>query len=173
MSEFNETPKDKVFDVDLTYFTSRGRWYFQSWKADIQKSGGIATNIGVHFYDMLTWIFGDVKKNIVNVSENLKTAGVLELERANVRWFLSLDYSDIPKEVQEKGQLTYRSITVNGNEIEFSGGFTELHNLSYQEILKGNGFGLDDVRSAVQTVHTIRNATPIGLKGDYHPLLKK
>lgn len=172
-NEIDNAPKDKIFDVDLTYFTSRGRWYFQSWKADIQKSGGIATNIGVHFYDMITWIFGGVKKNTVNISEATKTAGVLELEKARVRWFLSLDINDIPKNVRETGQSTYRSITVDGNEIEFSGGFTDLHTLSYIEILKGNGFGLADVKTAVQTVYEIRNATPIGLVGDYHPLLKK
>lgn len=172
-NEVDNAPKDKIFDVDLTYFTSRGRWYFQSWKADIQKSGGIATNIGVHFYDMITWIFGGVKKNIVNISEATKTAGVLELEKARVRWFLSLDINDIPKNVRESGQTTYRSITVDGNEIEFSGGFTDLHTLSYIEILKGNGFGLADVKTAVQTVYEIRNATPIGLVGEYHPLLKK
>ncbi len=170
--EVAKAPKDKVFDIDLTYLTSRGRWYSISWKGDMQKAGGVATNIGVHFFDMLTWIFGDVKENIVHVSESEKAAGFLKLEKANVRWLLSVDYKSIPEEIKAKGQRIYRSITVDGKEIEFSGGFTDLHTLSYQEILKGNGFGLDDVRPTIQTVYEIRNAKPIGLKGDYHPLLK-
>ncbi len=170
--EIENAPKDKIYDIDLTYLTSRGRWYFISWKGDIQKSGGVATNIGVHFFDMLTWIFGDVQENIVHISEKSTAAGMLKLKRANVRWFLSVDYNNIPEKVKKKGQRTYRSITVDGKEIEFSGGFTDLHILSYQEILKGKGFGLEDVRSTIQTVYEIRNAEPIGLKGDYHPLLK-
>jgi len=171
--EVDNSPKDKVYDIDLTYLTSRGRWYFISWKGDIQKAGGVATNIGVHFFDMLTWIFGDVKENIVHISENAKAAGYLKLEKANVRWFLSVDYKNIPDNIKEKGQRIYRSITVDGNEIEFSGGFTDLHTLSYQEILKGNGFGLNAVKSTIQTVYDIRNAVPVGIKGDYHPLLKE
>ncbi len=171
--EVETSPKDKIYDIDLTYLTSRGRWYFISWKGEKQKSGGVATNIGVHFFDMLTWIFGDVKENIVHVSEDAKAAGFLKLKKANVRWFLSVDYQNVPDEIKAKGQRIYRSITVNGKEIEFSGGFTDLHTLSYQEILKGNGFGLDAIKSTIQTVYNIRNAVPIGLKGDYHPLLKK
>ena len=171
--EVENAPKDKVFDIDLTYLTSRGRWYFISWKGDMQKSGGVATNIGVHFFDMLSWIFGEVQENIVHVSEESTAAGYLKLKRANVRWFLSVDYKNIPEDVKKKQQRTYRSITVNGKEIEFSGGFTDLHTVSYQEILKGKGFGLEDVRSTIQTVYNIRNASPIGLKGNYHPLLKK
>ena len=165
-------PKDKVYDIDLSYITSRGNWYFISWKGDIQKSGGVATNIGVHFYDMLGWIFGDVKENIVHVSESSKAAGYLKLERANVRWFLSVDSNDLPKDIKEKGQRTFRSITVEGEEIEFSGGFTDLHTLTYQEILKGNGFGLEETKRSIETVFNIRNSSPVGLKGDYHPLCK-
>ncbi|MDX9696090.1 MAG: Gfo/Idh/MocA family oxidoreductase [Bacteroidales bacterium] len=165
-------PKNKVYDIDLTYITSRGKWYFISWKGDIQKSGGVATNIGVHFYDMLTWIFGDVTENIVNISTPSKAAGFLKLKNANVRWFLSVDYNDIPEEIKAKGQRTFRSITVEGEEIEFSEGFTNLHNISYLEILKGNGFGLEETKKSIQTVYTIRNSTPIGLKGDYHPFCK-
>ena len=172
-NEVANSPKDKIYDIDLTYLTSRGRWYFISWKGEQQKSGGVATNIGVHFFDMLTWIFGDVEENIVHVSEDAKAAGYLKLKKANVRWFLSVDYQNVPDDIKAKGQRIYRSITVDGKEIEFSGGFTDLHTLSYQEILKGNGFGLDAVRPTIQTVYNIRNATPIGLKGDYHPLLKK
>jgi UDP-N-acetyl-2-amino-2-deoxyglucuronate dehydrogenase len=165
-------PKDKIFDIDLTYITSRGRWYFISWKGDIQKSGGVATNIGVHFFDMLTWIFGDVKENIVHVSRPDKAAGYLALERAKVRWFLSVDYNDVPDEVKAKGQRTFRSINIEGEELEFSGGFTDLHTVSYQEILKGNGYGLADARGSIQTVHHIRNTVPLGLTGDYHPYCK-
>ncbi len=170
--EVEAAPKDKIFDVDLSYLTSRGRWYFISWKGDIHKSGGVATNIGVHFFDMLTWIFGDVRENTVQVADADRNAGVLTLKRANVRWFLSVNYNDIPKAIRETGQRTYRSITVNGKELEFSGGFTDLHTVSYQEILKGNGFGIDEVKNAINIVHKIRNSKPVGLKGDYHPLLK-
>jgi UDP-N-acetyl-2-amino-2-deoxyglucuronate dehydrogenase len=170
--EVEKAPKDKIFDIDLTYLTSRGNWYFVSWKSISEKSGGIATNIGVHFFDMLSWIFGDVKENIVHVSEDRKAAGFLGLEKARVRWFLSLDFNDIPKQQQSEGQRTYRSIEVDGKAIEFSGGFTDLHTRSYEEILKGKGFGISDVRSTIQTVYEIRNASPIGLKGDYHQLLK-
>ncbi len=171
--QIQEGPKDKIYDIDLTYITSRGHWYFASWKGDEQKSGGIATNIGVHFYDMLSWIFGNVKQNIVHVYEPKRAAGYLEFEKARVRWYLSVDYNAIPDEIKAQGQRTYRSITIEGKEIEFSGGFTDLHTKSYEEILKGNGFGLDDARQSIQIVHEIRNAKPIGLKGDYHPFAKK
>jgi len=164
-------PEDKIHDIDLSYITSRGNWYHYSWKGDIEKSGGIATNIGVHFFDMLSWIFGDVKENIVQILKRDKAAGYLELEKARVRWFLSIDYHDIPEDYKKKGQRTYRSITVDGEEIEFSGGFTDLHTVSYQEILAGRGFRVDASRHSIQTVYTIRNATPAGLKGEYHPLI--
>ncbi|MBN2698528.1 MAG: Gfo/Idh/MocA family oxidoreductase [Bacteroidales bacterium] len=165
-------PKDRIYDIDLSYITSRGNWYHYSWKGDVEKSGGIATNIGVHFFDMLIWIFGDVKENIVQVLKHDKAAGYLELEQARVRWFLSIDFQDIPEQYKSKGQRTYRSITVDGEEIEFSGGFTDLHTSSYQEILVGRGFGVESSRKSIQTVYTIRNATPVGLKGEYHPLIK-
>ena len=168
-----DAQKDKIFDIDLSYITSRGNWYYISWKGDAQKSGGIATNIGIHFFDMLTWIFGETKLNIVHLAEENKAAGFLQLERANVRWMLSLDKNDLPKSAIEKGLPTFRSITVDGDELEFSGGFTELHTDSYKQIVKGNGFGLQDAKQSIQTAYTIRNANPIGLKGDYHPLLKK
>jgi UDP-N-acetyl-2-amino-2-deoxyglucuronate dehydrogenase len=165
-------PKGKVYDVDMTYVTSRGNWYSISWKGDIQKSGGVATNIGIHFFDLLSWIFGDTKKNIVHISEHQKAAGYLELENARVRWFLSLDYKDIPLTVRESGKRTFRSITVNGEEIEFSEGFADLHTMTYKEILAGRGFGLKDARQSVETAFNIRNAKPVGLQGDYHPYLK-
>ena len=165
-------PKDKIYDVDLTYLTSRGHWYYTSWKGDVSKSGGIASNIGVHFYDMLSWIFGSVKQNIVHMHSHDRAAGILELEKARVRWFLSIDYNTIPKAVRDNGQRTYRSITVNGEEIEFSGGFTELHTTSYKDILNGNGFGLLDAKQSIEIVHDIRNAEITPLTGEYHPLAK-
>lgn len=168
-----EGPKNKVYDVDLTYITSRGRWYDISWKGDIQKSGGVATNIGVHFFDMLTWIFGDVKSNIVHVAEPTKSAGFLELENARVRWFLSVDYNDVPNDIKATGKRTYRSILIEGKEIEFSEGFGDLHNETYRKIIEGKGFGLDDARQSIQTVYTIRNSKPIGMIGEYHPFCIK
>jgi UDP-N-acetyl-2-amino-2-deoxyglucuronate dehydrogenase len=164
--------KDKVYDIDMTYVTSRGNWYSISWKGDIQKSGGVATNIGIHFFDMLSWIFGDTRKNIVHILEPHKAAGYLELENARVRWFLSLDYNDIPINVRESGKRTFRSITINGKEIEFSEGFADLHTMTYKEILAGRGFGLKEARQSVETAYTIRNSKPVGLQGDYHPILK-
>ncbi len=166
-------PKDKIYDIDLAYITSRGKWYHYSWKGDIQKSGGIATNIGIHFFDMLSWIFGEVKSSVVHVSEKDKAAGYLELEKARVRWVLSIDENMLPDEIKAKGQRTYRSIKMENEEIEFSDGFTDLHTESYRHILSGNGFGLKEARPSIQTVFNIRNATPIGITGDYHPLLKK
>lgn len=166
-------PKDKIFDVDLTYLTSRGNWYYTSWKGDLSKSGGIATNIGVHFYDMLSYIFGDVKKNVVHVHTHDRAAGYLEFERARVRWFLSINYEVLPEEIKAKGQRTFRSITIEGEELEFSGGFTDLHTRVYEGIIKGEGYGLEDARQAIEIVHKIRNTNPIGLKGDYHPFASK
>jgi UDP-N-acetyl-2-amino-2-deoxyglucuronate dehydrogenase len=165
-------PKGKIYDIDMTYVTSRGNWYSISWKGDIQKSGGVATNIGIHFFDMLSWIFGKTIKNIVHLLEPHKAAGYLELENARVRWFLSLDYNDIPDTVKVSGRRTYRSITIDGEEIEFSEGFADLHTMTYKEILAGNGFGLEEARQSVETSYTIRNSKPVGLKGEYHPNLK-
>lgn len=163
-------PKNKIYDVDLTYITSRGNWYDISWKGDQSKSGGIATNIGVHFYDMLSWVFGSVKTNIVHLRENDKSAGYLEFEQARVRWFLSIDENSLPKVIKEKGQRTFRNITVGGEALEFSSGFTELHTKSYQEILKENGFGLEDAKQSIEIVHEIRNIE-LTNKGEQHPML--
>lgn len=170
--EIEQGPADKIYDFDLTYITSRGRWYFYSWKGDLDKSGGVATNIGVHFFDMLTWIFGDVKKNVVHVSTEDTAAGFLELEKARVRWFLSLKKNTIPAAARKDGVSTYRSITMEGEEIEFSGGFTDLHTDSYRHILDGKGFGINQARKSIEVVHNMRTAIPVGLKGDYHPILK-
>ncbi|MAC33024.1 MAG: oxidoreductase [Haliea sp.] len=166
-------PKNRKYEVDLTYITSRGHWYLQSWKGDTRKSGGIATNIGVHFYDMLHFIFGDLQQNLVHYSSDTKAAGYLEYAQARVRWFLSIDINDVPADVRATGQRTYRSITCEGDEIEFSGGFTDLHTRSYEEILNGKGFGLEENRVAIETVSTIRDTKPLGLSGDYHPFLKQ
>jgi UDP-N-acetyl-2-amino-2-deoxyglucuronate dehydrogenase len=165
-------PKDKIHDIDLTYITSRGNWYHYSWKGNLQKSGGIATNIGIHFFDMLIWIFGDVKQNITHRLEESKASGYLELKQARIRWYLSIDAKDLPAAVKEKGQRTFRSITMDDEEIEFSDGFTDLHTHTYQEILAGNGFGLEESKKSIEVVYTIRNAEPIGCKGDFHPLCK-
>lgn len=170
--KIDSASKDKTYDIDLTYITSRGRWYFISWKGQIEKSGGVATNIGIHFFDMLLWIFGGVKENIVHYSSENKAAGLLILEKARVRWFLSLDYNDIPEKVKQRGLRTYRSLQLEGEEIDFSEGFTELHTETYKEILAGRGFGLDDARPSINVAYQIRNAAPVGKKGDYHPLLK-
>jgi len=166
-------PDGTKHDVDLTYVTSRGHWYLRSWKGDMRKSGGIATNIGVHFFDMLHFIFGKLQRNEVHHNADKKAAGYLEYERARVRWFLSVDIDDVPEEPRAEGQRTYRSITVDDEEIEFSGGFTDLHVRSYEEILAGRGFGLEENRTAIETVAAIRAATPLGLIGDYHPFLRR
>lgn len=167
------TKRNTKHDVDLTYITSRGNWYLQSWKGDIKKSGGIASNIGVHFFDMLHFIFGELQENIVHHASDTKAAGFLEYENARVRWFLSVDVEDVPVAQREAGQRTYRSITVDGEEIEFSGGFTDLHTRSYEEILAGRGFGLEENRTAISTVAAIRTAKLTPLTDDYHPFLKK
>lgn len=164
--------RDTKYEVDLTYITSRGNWYLQSWKGDVKKSGGIATNIGVHFYDMLHFIFGALLENRVHYTDETTAAGFLEYENARVRWFLSVDYKYLPASSKAMGERTYRSITVDKDEIEFSGGFADLHTRSYEEILLGNGFGLEENRVAIETVSSIRNAVPTGLVGNYHPFLK-
>ncbi|GAB1407328.1 Gfo/Idh/MocA family oxidoreductase [Thermomonas brevis] len=165
--------KNRKHEVDLTYITSRGHWYLQSWKGDVRKSGGIATNIGVHFFDMLHHIFGALQQNVVHLNADTKAAGYLEYEHARVRWYLSVDVADVPAALRDAGQRTYRSITVDGEEIEFSGGFTDLHVRSYEEILAGRGFGLEENRTAIETVAAIRGATPAALTGDYHPFLAR
>lgn len=170
--KIQQESKSSKHEVDLTYITSRGNWYLQSWKGDDKKSGGIATNIGVHFYDMLHFIFGELQNNIVHYSSATKAGGYLEYEKARVRWFLSIDINDVPANIRDTGQRTYRSITVDGEEVEFSGGFADLHTRSYEEILAGRGFGLQENVIAIQTVADIRNQVPVGLTGNYHPFLK-
>lgn len=168
----DSAPNDKIHDVDLTYITSRGKWYYASWKGDVHKSGGVATNIGVHFYDMLQWVFGPVKKNIVHIRTFDRVAGYLELEKARVRYFLSINAECLPENAINGEKRTYRLINIDGEEFEFSNGFTELHTKSYEDILAGNGFRISEARESIRIVSDIRNANPIGLKGDYHPLAK-
>ncbi len=170
--ELSENP-DKIYDIDLTYLTSRGRWYFVSWKGDEAKSGGIASNIGVHFFDMLSWIFGPVEENIVHIKHSDTNAGYMKLKNAKVRWFLSVNYDHIPENVKTTGSRTYRSITVDGEDFEFSEGFTDLHTASYKHILDGHGFGLEEARNSIEIVSQIRHLLPIGLAGDYHPFCEK
>jgi len=169
----DESPVDKTFDVDLTYVTSRGHWYASSWKGDTRKSGGIATNIGIHFFDVLSWIFGPVKENLVHVYEPKRAAGFLELARARARWFLSLDRKHLPFQPEPGQPMTYRSMKVDGEEIEFSEGFTGLHTESYKQILAGKGFGPKDVMGSTVIVSHIRQSGPLGLRGDYHPMLAR
>lgn len=165
-----EAGADRKHEVDLTYVTARGRWYAYSWKGDEKKSGGIATNIGVHFFDMLHFVFGALQDNRVHLYEPTRAAGFLEYERARVRWFLSVDSNDLPQAARTAGQRTFRSITVDGEEIEFSGGFADLHTRSYELILEDKGFGLETSRCAIETVAAIRTARPLGAVGDCHPI---
>lgn len=170
--ELRENP-NKIYDIDLTYLTSRGKWYYISWKGDESKSGGIATNIGVHFFDMLSWIFGNVEENFVHVKQPDTNAGYLKLKNAHIRWFLSVNYDYIPDEIKASGKRTFRSIVVDGKEFEFSEGFTELHTISYKHILDGSGFGLEEVRNSINIVSSIRQLAPLGKKGEYHPFVQK
>lgn len=163
-------PADKVYNVDLTYLTARGHWYYASWKGDMSKSGGICTNIGIHFFDLLTWIFGGVKKNIVHLHSHDRAAGYLELEKARVRWFLSINENTLPKEIIAQGKRSFRSIQIEGVELEFSEGPTDSHTKSYEKILNGGGFRIGEAKASIELVHDIRHAAPIGLQGDYHPL---
>ena len=169
-----ESTSPEKIDIDLTYITSRGNWYFTSWKGDPSKSGGIASNIGIHFFDMLMWVFGGVQYSEVHLCEPRKMAGFMELERARVRWFLSVDRNDLPTVATEQGKPTYRSISMGEEEIEFSGGFTDLHTLVYQDILSGGGYGLDAARPSIELVYALRQATPVTAGAERgHPFLNR
>ncbi|MFA7090216.1 MAG: Gfo/Idh/MocA family oxidoreductase [Arcobacteraceae bacterium] len=170
--ELQQNP-NKVYDIDLTYLTSRGKWYFVSWKGNEDKSGGIASNIGVHFFDMLSWIFGPIEENLVHLKQADANAGFMKLKNARVRWFLSVNYDYIPEDIRATGKTTFRSITVDGEEFEFSEGFTDLHTRSYEHILNGGGFGLDEARNSINIVSVIRKLAPLGLTGEYHPFCIK
>lgn len=160
-------------EVCLTYITSRGPWYLQSWKGNPERSGGVATNIGIHFFDLLIWLFGEVTHSEVHYSDPRKTGGFLELEKARVHWFLSLDRNDLPEPAIECGLTTFRSISVDGREVEFSEGFTDLHSTVYQETLQGRGFGIEDARPSIELAYRIRNAQPSGITSDAHPVLQQ
>lgn len=162
----------KKKEVNLTYITTRGPWYLVSWKGQPERSGGLATNIGIHFFDLLMWFFGGVESFEVHVSTPTHTGGYIELENARVKWFLSVDTDDLPTDLLASGQRTYRSITIDGEEVEFSGGFTDLHTLVYRETLAGNGFGLDDALPSIELVHDIRVSDPTGIGKNSHPILK-
>ena len=172
MTETIARDPDAHFDIELTYITSRGAWYFASWKGEEKKSGGIAANIGVHFYDMLIWLFGRPTESRVTVLTPQAGSGILQFRNATVRWFLSVN-RPLPDGIKAKGQRTYRSITFNGEEIEFSEGFTDLHTESYRQILDGRGFGLDDALPSIELVHSIRHGPQFGPSDDAHPFAGK
>lgn len=170
-NELEKEHSTKKKDVVLTYITSRGPWYLVSWKGQVEKSGGLVTNIGIHFFDMLLWLFGNVKHKEVHYASPMKSGGYIELEGARVKWFLSIDKRDLPPSAAQGGQTTYRSITIDGKELEFSGGFTDLHTKIYNEILSGKGFRLEAARPSIVLAHDIRNAVAVGVNPDSHPFL--
>lgn len=171
LQAMNNTLQSSKHEVTLTYITSRGPWYLNSWKGNAEKSGGVATNIGIHFFDLLIWLFGSVQNNEVHYADALKTGGCIELERARVKWFLSIDRNDLPESATDCGLTTFRSITVDGKDIEFSEGFTDLHTVVYQRTLEGKGFGLEDARPAISLAHDIRRAKQSGVSSESHPFL--
>lgn len=171
-NRINANPSSQKHDVDLTYITSRGNWYYASWKGDTSKSGGIATNIGIHFFDILTWIFGSVEKSTVHVHTHDRAAGYLELENARVRWFLSINAECLPKGRTNTDKQVFRSLVVDEIEIEFSDGFSDLHISSYHEILSGKGLNISETRTGIELAHSIRHAKISSPSSDYHPLVK-
>lgn len=172
-NEMDAAAPGSKFDVTLTYVTSRGNWYFNSWKGDEKKSGGIITNIGVHFFDMLYFLFGVPVESKLHYRDEYRAGGFLEYEKARVKWFVSVDGQDIPDNKKLQQERTYRSLLINKNEIDLSEAFTDLHTTVYREILAGKGFGLEENRATIETVATLRTRQPSGLKGDYHPFLKR
>lgn len=170
--EIDKAPKDHRYQIDLTYITSRGNWYYASWKGDEHKSGGVATNIGVHFFDMLLWLFGPLEKETLHIATHDRYAGFLQLKNADVRYFLSIDANTLPEKVRAEGATTLRTLVIDGKEVEFSKGFTDLHTESYQAIFAGNGFRISEAYPSIDLVHRLRNETPVGFVGDYHPMAK-
>jgi len=166
-------PSHKKHVINLTYITSRGKWYLVSWKGNLEQSGGLVTNIGIHFFDMLIWIFGSVQNQEVHISAEKTVAGYIELERAEVHWFLSIDRRMLPPSCVQKNQSTFRSITIDGEEVEFSEGFTDLHTRVYEDILGGGGFLPRDVKPSITLAHAVRNAAPIGINARSHAFLNK
>jgi UDP-N-acetyl-2-amino-2-deoxyglucuronate dehydrogenase len=171
--KLSKEKSNQKHEVVLSYITSRGLWYYFSWKGMIEKSGGIATNIGIHFFDLLIWLFGDAQSSVLHIKDDKRMSGFMELKNANVKWFLSTDRNDLPKETSKKGLSTFRSITVDGNELQFSDGFTDLHTRVYEETLKGNGFGIEDARPSIVLVRKLRSALAINVLDNIHPFALK
>jgi len=171
--ELEGNPPSAKKNIELTYITSRGPWYLASWKGQLDRSGGLATNIGIHFFDLLIWLFGEVEHSEVHIATPTKTGGFLELAGACVKWFLSIDKEDLPPDCRKNDKRTHRSILLDGEEIEFSEGFTDLHTIVYKEILSGKGFGLEDALPSIVLAHDIRNAEALGINQNSHPFLKK
>ncbi len=170
--QIDKTVSDRRYQVELTYITSRGLWYLSSWKGQEEKSGGLTLNIGIHFFDMLIWLFGNPVHSEVHIRDSQRAAGFIELKNADVRWYLSVDHTDLPFELEPGVKTTYRSITVDGNEIEFTGGFTDLHTRVYEQTLEGRGFGLDDARPSLELVYEIRNCLLTTFPDSKHPMVK-
>lgn len=170
--ELAADPSGSRRDISLTYITRRGRWYQHSWKGAEEKSGGLAMNIGIHFFDLLLWLFGRAERNIVHQNSPARMAGYLELERARVRWFLSVDYNDLPSQVREQGGYAYRSITIDGQELDLSTGFTDLHTQVYRELLAGGGFGIQDARPSIELVYSVRQSRETSANGLAHPMVR-
>ncbi len=169
--ELSDKKNSAKHDVELTYITPRGLWYSYSWKGNPERSGGVSTNIGIHFFDLLLWLFGREQKSEVHIMNSKRAGGFIELENANIKWFLSLDGNDIPANAK-KDNSTFRSIKVDDEEIEFSTGFTDLHTRVYENILEGNGFGIDDARPSIELAYKIRNAVPVSKIETAHPIVK-
>lgn len=169
--KLEKEPSGQKHNVELTYITSRGPWYNFSWKGREEVSGGVATNIGIHFFDLLMWLFGGVQKNHLFLRSPNKAAGFIELKNANVKWYLSIDSKDLPREAVEKNKSTHRSITIDGSELEFTDGFTDLHTRIYEEILQGKGFGIETARPSIEAAYEIRHLPVTNIKELYHPML--
>ena len=169
--EWSTRNSGKKAEVCLTYITRRGRWYHNSWKGDEARSGGLAMNIGVHFFDFLIWTFGRVQRNFLNLRQSSRMSGVLELERARIKWFLSIDENDLPAKVREDGGYAYRAIDVDGQEMDLSAGFVDLHSHVYQSILSGDGFGTEAAQSAIDLVYQLRNSSEVPCREDSHPYM--
>jgi UDP-N-acetyl-2-amino-2-deoxyglucuronate dehydrogenase len=171
--EIASSDPNKIYDVTLTYITGRGKWYYYSWKGNEEKSGGLVTNIGIHFFDMLYYLFGELKLNIVHHLTPSWSSGFMQFKQAHVRWFLSLDADDLPDKVQT-GQTSYRSILIDGKELDFTHGFIDLHTITYQRILSGEGFGLGCAKPSIEIVHAIRHAEcSAGTSADKHPFVRE
>ena len=170
-NEMRKAASDTKADVDLTYITSRGNWFQKSWKGQKEKSGGIAANIGIHFFDMLCWVFGPVQEVRLHSMTPMKAAGYLEFANARVRWFLSIDRSDLPATATDAGKTTFRNVTINSQNLEFSDGFVDLHTQSYDHILDGGGYPVSEARQAIEIVGRLRHMKPVTGASDQHPML--